>query len=293
MKYWFIGILLLTISGCTKSDPGNENDMQASKIEIRLNAGIATRATETTFESRDQIGLHVVNQKNDRPGMLLQQGNHVDNMRFTYSGQWTPDKPIFWKDGTTKADFYCHYPYQAALDIHSCPFNTRTDQRSEENYKACEFLWGKTSNVSPTETAVDIVVRHVFSCAQIKLIPGSGFTAESLKNADIKVQINHILPDATINLSTGRAKAGGTPSGIHPRFDGTYYKAIIVPQTVHKSDLIVIRVNGKDYTLTQEHTFEANKRHTFTVTINKTNNGINVGVGKWEDDPIDHGGNAE
>lgn len=298
MKFWIISVLLASILGCSTSNTDNgdgsiTSEPETSKIKIQLNAGIATRATETAFEKQDRIGLYVVNQNEGQAGELLQQGNHVDNMRFTYSDKWTPDEPIYWKDGTTKADFYCYYPYQTNPNIHSCSFSTLTNQTTEENYKASEFLWGKTTNVSPTEIAVDITTRHAFSCAQIKLLPGDGFTEESLKNAAIQLQINHVLPDAIINLSNGQATACGNPKSISPWFDGTYYKAIIVPQTIDKSDLIVIKINGKDYTLTQGHTFEANKRHKFTVTINKTGSGINVGIGKWEDDPIDHGGNAE
>lgn len=299
INFWFIGTLLASILGCSTSNSDDEinnsttSEAEVSKIKIQLNTSIATRATETSFEMLDRIGLYVANQNEGQAKELLQQGNHVDNMRFTYSDKWTPDEPIYWKDGTTKADFYCYYPYQTNPNIHSCSFSTLTNQTTEENYKASEFLWGKTSNVSPTEIAVDITTRHAFSCAQIKLLPGDGFSEESLKNAAIQLQINHVLPDAIINLSNGQATACGNPKSISPWFDGTYYKAIIVPQTIDKSDLIVIKINGKEYKLIQGHTFEANKRHKFIVPINKTSSGINVGIGKWEDDPIDHGGNAE
>jgi hypothetical protein len=40
-------------------------------------------------------------------------------------------------------------------------------------------------------------------------------------------------------------------------------------------------------------TFKANKQHKFTVTLNKVNNGVNVGIGGWETDEEDYGGSAE
>ena len=71
------------------------------------------------------------------------------------------------------------------------------------------------------------------------------------------------------------------------------YRALIVPQTISETDLLVVNVNGKDYTLKKGHTFEKNKRYTFTVKVNKTSNGINVNIGQWDDDGVDYGGVAE
>lgn len=47
--------------------------------------------------------------------------------------------------------------------------------------------------------------------------------------------------------------------------------------------LIVVLINKKEYTLKKAFTFETNKRYKFTVTVDKTNEGINVGIGNWED----------
>ena len=66
-----------------------------NKKEIKISTSVSsiTKATDTGFDSNDRIGLYVVNRKGDTP--LLSTGNHVDNMRFTYSGTWTPDTPIY------------------------------------------------------------------------------------------------------------------------------------------------------------------------------------------------------
>ena len=41
------------------------------------------------------------------------------------------------------------------------------------------------------------------------------------------------------------------------------------------------------------YSFVAGKRHTFTITVNKTSSGVNVGITDWEDDGVDNGGTAE
>ena len=55
-----------------------------------------------------------------------------------------PDTPVYWKDETTPADFYCYYPYmQTVSDVTAVPFSVKADQSTLENYKASELLWGK------------------------------------------------------------------------------------------------------------------------------------------------------
>ena len=66
-----------------------------------------------------------------------------------------------------------------------------------------------------------------------------------------------------------------------------------MPQSVAEVGLIVVLINKKEYTLKKAFTFETNKRYKFTVVVDKTNEGINVGIGSWEEDDVDHGGVAE
>ena len=132
------------------------------------------------------------------------------------------------------------------------------------------------------------------SNAVIFIKPGDGFTAESLASASISVEIRNVMTNAYINLSSGTVTPTGSASGVTPYNEGTRYRAVIVPQTVAAgSDLITVTVNGTAYTLKKGFTFVSGKQHTFTVTVNKTGSGINIGIGDWENDGTDNGGDAE
>lgn len=261
---------------------------ETDKLPINISTTL-TRATDSAFEAGDKVGIFVVNE----PNTLATSGNHVDNMGFTYSTTWTPDTPIYWLDQTTKADFYCYYPYAAAANTAAYAFATKADQSSLANYKASEFLWGKVEAVTPTEEAVDITVNHTFSNALVILKPGDGFTEEKLAAAEKSVKICGVKPGATIDLATGVATATGNKTNVTPYLENGQYRALIVPQTTEEGALIVVTVDGVDYTLTRSMTFKANKQHKFTVTLNKVNNGVNVGIGGWETDEEDYGGSAE
>ena len=261
---------------------------ETDRLPINISTTL-TRATDSAFEAGDKVGIFVVNE----PNALATSGNHVDNMGFTYTTTWTPDTPIYWLDQTTKADFYCYYPYAEAANTAAHAFATKADQSSLANYKASEFLWGKTTGVAPTEEAVNITTNHTFSNALVILKPGDGFTEESLAAATKSVKICGVKTNATIDLATGVATANGNATEVTPYLENGQYRALIVPQTTAEGALIVVTVDGVDYTLTRSMTFKANKQHKFTVTLNKVSNGVNVGIGGWETDEEDYGGDAE
>ena len=203
-----------------------------------------TRATDTTFEIGDKVGIYVVNE----PNSLAVSGNHVDNMGFTYASAWTPDAPIYWLDKSTKADFYCYYPYSQSTSVIAHNFATKADQSTLENYKASEFLWGKTLGVAPTEEAVGITVNHTLSSMVIILKPGDGFTDESLAVAAKSVKICGVKTYATINFSTGVATANGNTTNVIPYLECDNYKTktlkneIMDDITLEESGLYKIKI---------------------------------------------------
>lgn len=283
-----VAALMFSCSENPTPEPEPTPQPTPEKWAINIATNI-TRVTDSAFEQGDKVGVYVVNEPNE----LAVSGNHVDNMGFTYSTKWTPDEEIYWKDQTTKAVFYCYYPYGAPNSVTAYKFSTKADQSTLANYKASEFLWGKTDSVSPTESAVPITVNHMFSNALVVVEPGDGFTAESLAASDVAVRICNIKTDASINLTTGAVAVSGAPTSITPLNEGTYYRALIVPQTVEENALIIVTVDDVNYTLSKGFTFKANTQHRFTVTVNKVNNGVNIGIGGWEIDDDDNGGSAE
>lgn len=238
----------------------------------------------------------MVNWADGAPQQLQTGGNHADNAAFTFSnGLWTPDTPLYWKDQKTKADFYCYYPYDSTVgDVSSYAFAVSSDQSTEEGYKASDFLWGAAKGVSPTPDPVQITTNHVMSCLLIHLEPGNGYTEESLAAADRSVRIGGVLLQSEIDLSDGTAMPVGEAGEITPLEESPCsYKALAVPQTLTDVPLVQLNIDGNEYTLTQSLELSANTRHSCTVTVNKTSEGVNIGIGDWENDGTDYGGTVE
>ena len=311
MKRLFLGVLMaLTIGfGCSKSElntepaptnPKPNPEQEQTKIPINNNIamGMWTRATDSSFEQDDKVGIYVVNYDGAAAGTLVNSGNHVNNMRFTYSAttRWTPDREIYWKDNATKADFYCYYPYGVPANVAAYAVSTNTNQSTADGYKGSEFMWGKREGVMPTSETVSITVNHVMSNVLVYIKPGEGLTDETIAASTVGVTICNVMTEATVNLATGVTTATGAAKSVTPYDETGYYRALIVPQTVAANTvLVIVTVNGFQYTYTPSTAVELkpNTQHKFTVTVNKIGSGVDIGVDSWTTDETDYGGWAE
>ncbi|MBQ5613604.1 MAG: fimbrillin family protein, partial [Tidjanibacter sp.] len=273
--------------GCKEPLP-EEPIIPDGKLPINLSLS-TTRANDSSYEAGDQIGLYVANYADGAATQLANSGNHVNNMQFTLNdNSWTPATKIYWKDKSTRADFYAYYPYQSTVaDVTAMPVSVQADQSSEDNYWASDLLWGKTSGVAPTESVVNIATSHALSNLLIYVEPGYGFTAESLDAANVSVEINNVKTAGTLNLINGVVTASGESGTITPWNTGEYYRALVVPQTVaEETTLITVTVDGKAHTIKRSFTFVANTQHKFVVRIEKDfETKVTLSINPWNQDP--------
>ena len=293
---------IAALASCQKSEVENPSPVvpqepTEERIPMNFSLDVQTKVSDTYFDNGDEVGIYVVRHEewNWGEAYLNDNGNTYDNVRHRYEdGNWSFGE-MYWHDKTTPCDFYCYHPYSEYVDnatFHS--FNVQADQRSLENYKRSDFVWGKTEWITPTADRVNIQTNHVMSNAVIYLKPGDGFTAEAFQSADIQVRLCNLMCHCYVNLSNGNVTATDYTESVTPYNEGDRYRAVVVPQTVSDgSELIVVTVNGTEYALKKGFTFQSGRQHKFTVTVNKTGSGVNVGVGGWEEDDWDNGGDAE
>ena len=281
--------------GCKEPLP-EEPIIPEGKLPINLSLS-TTRANDSSYEAGDQIGLYVANYADGAATQLASSGNHVNNMQFTLNdNSWTPATKIYWKDKSTRADFYAYYPYQSTVtDVTALPVSVQANQSSEDNYWASDLLWGKTSGVAPTESVVNIATSHALSNLLIYVEPGYGFTAESLAAANVSVEINNVKTAGTLNLTNGVVTASGESGTITPWNTDEYYRALVVPQTVaDETTLITVTVDGKAHTIEQGFTFVPNTQHKFVVRIEKDfETKVTLSINPWNQDPNINGDTAK
>lgn len=289
MKRLALPIMALVVLVSCKKDEEPAPTPEPDAVPIQI-ATTVTRATDSAFETGDNVGLFVVNQ----PNGIQASGNHVDNCKFTFDGtKWNAGKEIYWLDATTKADFYCYYPYTSPVSsITAFPFKVSQDQSTENGYKTSDFMWGKVDGIAPTPDPVVITVNHSMSCLIVNLKAGTGWKEDDIKNTEITLR--GLRTSSLINLADGTVTADGDAMEMKPMQVGAgIFKALVVPQKVSGSELVKIKVGTNSYSLKTSIDLKSGRQHTCSVVVNRTGEGINIGIGPWETDDIDYGGSVE
>lgn len=289
-------LIVVAAAFCACNKVAIEQDAPQTPVEDRtpINIGfdVMTKVSDTSFDHGDQVGVYVVKEDD-----WFDNDNHYNNNCLTYdyySGSWSQSETMYWYDKHTRATFYCYYPYNYDVwDVNNHVFEVVTDQSSESNYKASDFVWGKEEYVSPTSNTVNISTKHIMSNVEIVLRPGKGFTEDSFANTSKEVSICNVRYQAYIDLENGNVNSdefyyNKTEIRTLNVENDTYYhnyryRAVIVPQYADYGELIKVTIDGDNYILKGSYNFESGRKHTVTVTVNKTGNGVNVGVGDWED----------
>lgn len=276
---FFLGLIALV--GCTDMlEEGQELNPQG--VEIRIEGGIDqqyhSRVDDGGFCGGDQIGLYGVNYTADNSvaGTLLDEGNQVDNVRYTFDEdnfKWTSSVSAYYKDVNTHIDLYAYYPYGSPSSVSTYAFEVEKDQNNDGGYGASDFLWAKTEKVAPSENKVKLHFGHRMSCANVILEEGTGFMDGEFAKLDKSVLVMNTTRTSTINLATGVVTATGdaSPEGTLMMDASDGFRAIVVPQTVKAgSVLFAITVDGVTYHFKNETAavFESGKQAKFTITVN-------------------------
>ena len=275
-------------SNTTGGEIPGEKTPTETLIPINISVSPYTKATDSAYESGDKVGLYVVNSGT----AFTNSGNHADNIAFTFTGStWDGASDLYWKDQTTAASFYCYYPYISSIsNVKEIPFTVKTDQSTIEGYKASELLWGAKSNVSPTSDVVDITTTHRMSNILVYVLPGNGYTAETIRQEGVQVTINNLKVNATMDAENGTVTATGNVADITPYPEGDHFRALVPPQAIDNQTLISLKVGSYSFSIKETIAFKSNTQHKISLTVNKISEGINIGIGDWEVDNTDYGG---
>ena len=284
--YWLSVGTALLFAGCTNDlDEGifTPSDGALSiEIEGRISQTYTTRVDDGGFCDGDQIGLFGVNytDKNTVAGTLLDEGNQVDNARYTFDEAnwvWKSQGGVYYKDAETNIDLYGYYPYGAVNSVSEYAFEVQQDQsggNAVDGYALSDFLWGKATNIAPSEAKVKIKFNHKMACANVVLKEGEGFAEGEFATLPKSVLVMNTTRTSTIDLATGEVTAvGDAPmEGIVMKNNAEGFRAIVVPQSVEAGKaLFSITIDGVGYRFKKDvdFTYEAGKQSKFTIEINK------------------------
>ena len=288
-------------------------DNAYSKLPISLGGEIdqvyLTRANDSGFADKDQIGVYIVDYNGSEAGTLCNNGNRADNVKHTFdeaSYKWTAARDIYWKNKDTHVDVYGYYPYSAVDEVNAMSFEVSKDQSADAQsgklggYESSDFLWGKVEDVAPTDRVIKIAFHHKLAGVRVSLVEGTGFAEGEWAAASKQVLITGTRRKATIDLATPTGDVSTT--GIIPLVKDNDFRAVVIPQDIAAgTNLVSITVNGIAYKYNQAEamSFIAGKQHNFTITVNKRGDGdfeftlSGESITAWENDSASHDARAK
>lgn len=190
-------------------------------------APIITRVSGLNFESGDEIGLT----------MTRTAGVYADNVRMVYDGTlFTSPDLIWYDDPTVAAELVAYYPYEEE----GTPTAFRVASDQSVGMATSDLLGAVKSSVTPTESAVGMVFRHLMASVRIVV---TNTSSDPLT----EVWLGGTILDAEIDLATQRVAVceDRSPTDIRAWCEAASesYRAVIVPQCAALT-LTVVTASG-------------------------------------------------
>lgn len=317
LTVWVAMAVLLTACNIDPLlSPAGEEDLIPLNIDGSIRQ-IQTKATAQGFVNGDGVGLYAVNytDNNTVAGTLQASGNQADNVKYVFdepNQKWVPVRPVYYKNIHTHVDLFLYYPYQGTItEVNAATFEVKKDQSAAatstalSGYEASDWMWGKGTDITPSESKVQIQLSHRLSAVQVTLTEGTGFGSGEFAALDKGVILTGTTRKATLDFSTGEATPVGSAQldGIVmcPQNDGSW-RAVVVPQTVAGgAQLFAITIGGTTYSYAQsgDVVYQVGKQMNVSLTINKKSpsGDYEIALGStqitdWTEDRNTHGGEA-
>lgn len=313
-----IALSILAITSCMVDEGFISEDTGMIPVNIAGTINqVHTKATAEGFVNGDAVGLFAVNytDNNAVAGILASSGNQADNVKYVFNEgeyKWVPVRPVYYKNINTHVDLFLYYPYMNSIsDVNAANFEVQKDQSSAptstslSGYEASDWMWGKGTDITPSESRVSIMLSHRLSAVQVTLTEGTGFEEGEFEALSKGVILTNTTRKATLDFTTGTATplGGAQSDGIVmcPQQDGSF-RAIVIPQTVAAgAKLFAITIDGVSYGFKQDAavSYQAGKQLSVTININKksatgeyelTLGGMTII--NWTEDRNSHGGEA-
>lgn len=264
--------LAILFTSCTK-EPVTDDGL----ITFRFNHPNSTKATDTSFEQNDKVGLFLT----DSDKILESAGNFVTNNMLSFDGaNWNPASKMYWNEGTYNA--YAYYPYMTPVEsITDLPISVSLDQAKVQNYSQSDFLWAAKEKITASNTSVDMTFSHRMSRLYVELAPSEDYSGSIPEDA--QVFVHNVITDATVDLRVGIVTANNKAEvqTLQTRNMGNNrYSAIIVPQRISsRVPLIEVIMDGVSYLYESSFIFKSGIQHNVKLIISKNPSQIKIDIG--------------
>ena len=306
-KYILFASAVVALAACSS----NEEIEQFGKCEINLSSTllVQTRAAQdiqsTEFDSGAKVDVFI-NENTDG------EASYKYLQPLTYftgtGGSLTTENTQYFPQNGNGVNIIGLYPSDLTTDIEddAVAFSVKSDQSTDNNYKASDLMVGKPENGNPvarTTSSIALQFKHCLSKINVNILAGGGVSTDELSGATVTIytRTNDATFDAnkeedivTAVESQGQAASPFvtmgtlTPSG--NGFEGL--SAIIIPQDIQGgSQFITIRTTGQTpatyrYSIPTGAAIQFESGYAYTYNLTVTKSGLIVDsstISNWQD----------
>lgn len=258
---------------------------------ITFTSSVMSRATDTSFEAEDAIGVSMYTES----GFV---GNATNVQYTTANGTtFTSQSPMTWgaAGSAENVDFKGVYPYKAdavADGIYSFTLATGEGASLSNN----DVMYSSTTDATVGAKNVNLTFTHKLVKVVMQVYNQD---RELLSGATVK--INNQQTSGTLNLADGTVTSTGAADAtlnfaINPEVEGEY-QTIVMPSAATQGRVITITYNNVDYPCPVDmYAFESGTKIIFSATLNPdgtvspgTTVTVSADVKDWEPEKVTSG----
>lgn len=258
---------------------------------ITFTSSVMSRATDTSFEPRDAIGVSMYTES----GFV---GNATNVQYTTTNGTaFTSTNPMTWGDAGSAetVDFKGVYPYKAgavADGIYSFTLATGEGASLSNN----DVMYSSMTGVGVNTKNVNLTFKHKLVKVVMQVYDQN---RKLLSGATVK--INNQQTSGTLNLADGTVTSTGTADATldfasNPEVEGEY-QTIVMPSAATQGRVITITYKNVDYPCPVDmYAFDSGSKMIFSVTLNPDGTvspgetfEVSADVTDWKEEKIESG----
>lgn len=266
------------LTSCSNDNEESNNVADSNVIRFNVEHPAAlTRATDTSFESGDKVGIFLTDQNK----AVELAGNYVTNIPLTFqNAKWTTSRPLYWNEGTY--DVYAYYPYMSPLvSVTDQPFSVATDQNDGVGFEASDLLWTAKKGLTANSGTVNLQFAHRLSRMQLQLVKSDDYEGELPDDAE--VYVHNTVVDGTLDMNVGMVTCERHASAktIKARSLGNHcYAAIVIPQRLNnRVPLVEVVSHGVSYLYESRFLFKPGVQHNVQLVLSNNPDRVKIQIG--------------
>ena len=297
-KFFALAALALSLAACTNDNAVMDNSPVAARINAEISNTVTTRASGTTWEDKDKIGVSTI----------AGTGTYYNNICYERNGSsFTATGENIYFQTPESVTFCAYYPFTGTPGESAgvlTGVSTGSENQTAENLPLIDFLYATGATADTHHPTIDFTdntkdngrdcsFHHCMSQITLTFEAGSGVSFTAVK--PVNYTLSGLTLTGSFDTETGVAKAdeNAQAADLTMGLGGALTSSVILfPQTITSIDLTV-NFNDNDYNATltvPDGALKAGNNYTWTVTVR--NKDLSVGKAEISDwNPVS-GGNV-